>query len=155
MELEDVFVAFEKQVYAYFLRLVDDPVEAEELTQETFYRACAGALRFRGESSVRTWLFGIAHRVLLEVLRGRKKASVSLEIPHRDRPDERIAPPEERIAMEDALASIDVADRELLLLVDLLGLTPTEVSATVGVAPGTLRVRLHRARAAFRRHYDR
>ena len=154
MELEDVFVAFEKQVYAYFLRLVDDSVEAEELTQETFYRACAAALRFRGESSIRTWLFGIAHRVLLEVLRGRTKASVSLEMQESDRPDVRISAPEERVAMEHALASIDVADRELLLLVDVLGFTPAEVSATIGVAPGTLRVRLHRARAAFRRHYD-
>ena len=155
MELEDVFVHLEKPVYAYFLRLVDDPVEAEELTQETFYRACAAALRFRGDSSVRTWLFGIAHRVLLEALRGRKKSSVSLGEPHRDRPDERISAPEERVAMEEALASIDVADRELLLLVDLFGFTPNEVSATLGVAPGTLRVRLHRARGAFRRHYDR
>lgn len=153
MELEDVFLAFEKQVYAYFLRLVDDPGEAEELTQETFYRACAAALRFRGDSSIRTWLFGIAHRVLFEVLRSRKRAPVSSDVVEDERPDERIAPPEERVALEEAFASIGVADRELLLLVDVLGFSPAEVSATVGVEPGTLRVRLHRARAAFRRHY--
>lgn len=155
MELEDVFVAFEKQVYAYFLRLMDDPGEAEELTQETFYRACTAALRFRGDSSIRTWLFGIAHRVLLEVLRSRKKASVSFELSEGDRPDERIVAPEERMAVEEAFAAIGVDDRELLLLVDVLGFTPAEVSETVGVAPGTLRVRLHRAREAFRRHYGR
>lgn len=155
MDLEDVFVAFEKQIYAYFLRLVGDPVEAEELTQETFYRACKAALRFRGESSVRTWLFGIAHRVLLEVLRSRKKTTVSMESADEERADQRTVDPEERVAMEQAFASVPVADRELLLLVDVLGFTPTEISATTGVEPGTLRVRLHRARAAFRRYYER
>ena len=155
MELEDVFVAFEKRVYAYFLRLVDDPAEAEELTQETFYRACTAALRFRGESSVRTWLFGIAHRVLLEAFRSRKRSAVSLDESQSDAPDERIGQPEQRVALEDAFASVAVEERELLLLVDVLGFSADELSATLGVAPGTLRVRLHRARASFRRYYDR
>lgn len=75
MELEDVFRANQGAVYAYLLRMLGDAWEAEELTQETFYRACAGAFRFRGESSVRTWLFGIARRVLLESLRARGELS--------------------------------------------------------------------------------
>ena len=152
MELEDVFLAYEKPVYAYFFRLVGDASEAEELTQETFYRACRAALRFRGDSSVRTWLFGIAHRVLLETLRSRPSSPVA-DLP--ERPDDRIAAPDERVALEDAFAVLDVGERELLLLVDVLGFSPTEVSSTLGVEPGTLRVRLHRARTTFRRYYDR
>lgn len=77
MELEDVFRAFQRDVFrafqrpvfAYFFRLVGNRADAEELTQETFVRACAAALRFRGDSSVKTWIFGIARRVLLEASR--------------------------------------------------------------------------------------
>jgi RNA polymerase sigma factor (sigma-70 family) len=80
MELEHVFRDHQKAVYVYFLRLVGDAHQAEELTQETFYRACLAALRFRGDSSVTTWLFGIAHRVFLEFLRT-KRNEVGGELP--------------------------------------------------------------------------
>lgn len=45
MELEDVFREHQRAVYAYFLRVVGDRHDAEELTQETFFRACGAALR--------------------------------------------------------------------------------------------------------------
>lgn len=59
MDIEDVFRTHQREVFAYFLRLVPHRQDAEELTQETFLRACGAALRFRGDSSVRTWIFGI------------------------------------------------------------------------------------------------
>ena len=65
MELEDVFRSQQRGIYAYFSRTLGDRHAAEELTPETFYRACVAALGFRGDSSVRTWLFGIARKVLL------------------------------------------------------------------------------------------
>jgi RNA polymerase sigma-70 factor (ECF subfamily) len=69
VELEDVFRAHQQAVFAYFLRLVGNRQDAEELTQETFVRACGAALRYRGDSKVSTWLFGIARRVLPEATR--------------------------------------------------------------------------------------
>jgi DNA-directed RNA polymerase specialized sigma24 family protein len=78
VELEDVFREHQRSVYAFFLRVVGNRHDAEELTQETFVRACSSALRFRGDASVRTWLFAIARHVLLETRRKggpRKRAS--------------------------------------------------------------------------------
>lgn len=50
MELEDVFRAHQQAVFAYFLRVVGNWQDAEELTQETFVRACGAAVRFRGDA---------------------------------------------------------------------------------------------------------
>jgi RNA polymerase sigma-70 factor, ECF subfamily len=151
MELDDVFRANQQVVFAYFLRLLGDRHEAEELTQETFARACAAAMRFRGNSSVRTWLFGIARRVFLEAMRAgafeRPRELPEISVPA-DQADE-------RIDLERALASLGVADREALVMVDVLGFTPNEAAGVVGGSAGAFRVRLHRARGHLREAYGR
>jgi RNA polymerase sigma-70 factor (ECF subfamily) len=85
VELEDVFLEHQRSVYAYFLRVVGDRHDAEELTQETFFRAFGAAIRYRGDGSVRSWLFGIARRVLMEASRrglfDRATVAPEVEIP--------------------------------------------------------------------------
>jgi RNA polymerase sigma-70 factor (ECF subfamily) len=150
LELVDVFRAHQRAVFAYFLRLIGNPLDAEELTQETFLRACSAAHRFRGDSSVRTWLFGIARRVVLEAAR----AGLFERRPHV--PDEASVQgpdPDERMDLERALASLGFADREALVMVDVLGFEPIEVARMLGVSPETFRVRLHRARGRLREAY--
>ncbi len=152
MELEDVFRAHQQAVFAYFLRVVGNRQDAEELTQETFVRACGAAVRFRGDSKVTTWLFGIARRVLLEAAR----AGLFERRP--ELPERATAPeddPAERVDLERALAALGVGDREALVMVDVLGFEPIEVASMVGVTPDTFRVRLHRARARLREAYER
>jgi RNA polymerase sigma-70 factor (ECF subfamily) len=149
VELEDVFRANQKAVFAYFLRVVGNRQDAEELTQETFVRACGAALRFRGDSSVRTWVFGIARRVLLEAARAGLFERVP-ELPERAAPTD---DPDERMDLERALGSLGVADREALVMVDVLGFEPIEVAGLTGITPEAMRVRLHRARARLREVY--
>jgi len=152
VELEDVFRAHQRAVFAYFLRIVGNRQDAEELTQETFVRACGAAVRFRGDAKVSTWLFGIARRVLLEAVRAglfERRAEFDEQTPARaDDPDE-------RMDLERALASLGAGDREVLVMVDMLGFEPIEVAGIVGVSPETFRVRLHRARARLREAYGR
>ena len=153
MDLEDVFRRHQREIYAYFLRTVGRRTEAEELTQETFVRACGAALRFRADSSVRTWLFGIAHRVLLE-------ASRAGLFEHRPDVADRAADPprvsaEERLDLERALAALPPADREVLVMVDVLGFEPSAAATIAGVTADTYRVRLHRARRRLRELYER
>jgi RNA polymerase sigma-70 factor, ECF subfamily len=153
VDLEDVFRHHQREIYAYFLRTVGRQAEAEELAQETFARACSAALRFRGDSSVRTWLFGIAHRVLLEASRaGLFDRPSGIE----DRPDD---PPgvsaEERLDLERALAALGPGDREVLVMVDVLGFEPSAAATVAGVSADTYRVRLHRARRRLREVYER
>jgi RNA polymerase sigma-70 factor (ECF subfamily) len=151
VELEDVFRAHQRAVFAYFLRVVGNRQDAEELTQETFVRACSAALRFRGESSVKTWLFGIARRVLLEASRAGLFERPP-ELREVAASDEDI---EERLDLEHALGSLGVVDREALVMVDVLGFEPIEAAMVLGVTPEAMRVRLHRARGRLREVYER
>ena len=150
MELEDVFRAHQEAVFAYFLRVVGNRQDAEELTQETFVRACGAALRFRGDSSVKTWVLGIAHRVLLEAARAglfeRRPELVDTPAPEQD--------PDARIDLERALATLSVSDREVLVMVDVLGFEPIETSRMFGISAEATRVRLHRARGRLREAYE-
>jgi RNA polymerase sigma-70 factor (ECF subfamily) len=153
VELEDVFRAHQRAVFAYFLRVVGNRHDAEEITQETFLRACAAAARFRGDSKVTTWLFGIARRVLLEASRA-GLFQRPVELPDRADPStgDRF---DERIDLERALASLGVSDREALVMVDVLGFEPIEVAGMLEITPEAFRVRLHRARARLREAYER
>lgn len=147
-----MFRAHQRAVFAYFLRVVGNQQDAEELTQETFVRACGAAVRFRGDAKVSTWLFGIARRVLLEAVRAGL-------FERRSRFDEQTPAwadnPDERMDLERALASLGAGDREVLVMVDMLGFEPIEAAGIVGISPETFRVRLHRARARLREAYGR
>ena len=150
IDLAQIFQAHQKSVFAYFYRLHPNRLDAEELTQETFVRACGAAVRFKGDSSVRTWLFGIARRVLLEASRaGLFERSTELPQDVADRPEKS----EDRLDLELALARLSVADREALVMVDMLDFQPIEAAAMLDLPPETFRVRLHRARARLREAY--
>jgi RNA polymerase sigma-70 factor (ECF subfamily) len=152
VQLEDVFREHERAVFAYFLRVVGDRHDAEELTQETFFRACGAALRFRGDASIKTWLFAIARRVLMEASRkglfekARTLETVEVAAPSLDH--------DLRLDLEDAFQRLDRSDREVLMLVDFLGFTPSEAAELMGIEPNTFRMRLHRARARMRTHLE-
>ena len=144
-----MFRRHQREIFAYFLRMVRRHHDAEELTQETFVRACSAALRFRGSSSVRTWLFGIAHRVLLEASRAGLFDRPPAFDPDRASPDP-ASNADQRIDLERALASLGPSDREVVVIVDMLGFTPSEGAALLGISPEAFRVRLHRARTRLR-----
>lgn len=70
--MEEIYRKHAKMVYGFLLTRTQDPDLAEELTQETFYQAVKNIGRFRQESSVATWLCGIAKNIWLDWLRKRK-----------------------------------------------------------------------------------
>jgi RNA polymerase sigma-70 factor, ECF subfamily len=149
VDLEQIFRAHQKEIYVYFLRTTGNRHRAEDLGQETFARACSAAVLFRGDSSVRTWLFSIARRVMVDDIRRRGPASAPLE-------NESPGPagdPSDRVAIEQALREIPVSSREAIVLCDVLGLSPSEAAEITGLNANAFRVRLHRARGQFREVY--
>jgi len=143
------------RVYALCLRLAGEPVEARELVQDTFVHAWEALPRFRGESSLTTWLHRIAVNVLLERRRGdrRRAARVSLV---EDEDDVERAPGAEgfvaptdiatAIDLERAIAALPPGVRRAFVLHEVEGYTPEAVAGMTGLATGTLRAQLHRAR---------
>ena len=76
--MEQIYLSHAKTVYAFLLTKTQNPDLAEELTQETFYRAVKNIGKYKGKSSVSTWLCGIAKNLWYEHARSRKN-HVTLE----------------------------------------------------------------------------
>src|SRR2546425_2082839 len=145
MDLEGIFRAHQKEVFVYFTRTIGDRHRAEDLAQETFVRACGSAVLYRGQASVRTWLFSIARNVLVDHYR-RRSPELLID------PPETVEHPEvgRRLEVTEALASLPVLSRDAIVLCDVLGFSPAEAAGITGVTPNAFRVRLHRARGQFR-----
>ena len=69
VDIKKIYLEYQKDVYFYLLSLTHDTSLSEDLCSETFLRAIQGAISFKGESSVKTWLFGIARNLWLQNLR--------------------------------------------------------------------------------------
>jgi RNA polymerase sigma-70 factor (ECF subfamily) len=132
--------------------------DADDLAQETFVRAWRGFSRFRGESSVRTWLHGIALNVIRTHRAKRSRAGQLFNVFSRrdaegEDPLERMAAAGDlerelatRDALDRALATLPADLRETLVLRDVQGLDYREISAVLGVPIGTVESRICRAR---------
>jgi RNA polymerase sigma-70 factor (ECF subfamily) len=143
------------RVYALCLRLASDPGEARELVQDTFVHAWEALPRFRGEANLTTWLHRIAVNALLERRRRdrRRTARVSLA---EDEDDVESAPiaggfvaPTDvatAIDLERAIAALPPGVRRAFVLHEVEGYTHEEMAGMTGLATGTLRAQLHRAR---------
>ena len=71
--LDGIYQKYSQKVYLFLLGKTENANLAEELTQETFFQAVQGIRHFRGQSSVLTWLCGIAQNLWLKYLRDTKK----------------------------------------------------------------------------------
>ena len=133
---------------------------AEELTQVTFVKACAGLLSFRGECSISSWLFRIARNAYLDSLRRpdprRIETDELLAIPDGaplGDPVRAYAAAEQRSQIALALAQLPERHRTILLLRDAEGLAYAEIADVLGISMAAVKVNLFRARAAFRAAY--
>ncbi len=153
---EVVFDRHAPVVYRYLRRRVGVAL-AEELTAETFIRAFGARRRFdhSGESAL-PWLFGIATNLVRMQRRTEERrlraygraAERGLDPAATADADLRIDAIALRPVLASALADLPHAQREVLLLHAWAGLSPAEIAAALGVSAGTVRSRLHRARAS-------
>lgn len=143
------------RVYALCLRLAGEPVEARELVQDTFVHAWEALPRFRGDASLTTWLHRIAVNAMLERRRRDKRRSARVALVE-DEDDVESAPmaggfvaPTDvatAIDLERAIAALPPGVRRAFVLHEVEGYTHEEVAGMTGLATGTLRAQLHRAR---------
>jgi len=137
---------------AYARALLHDREAADDLVQDTLETAVARARQWRGDGTLRSWLFRILLNRFRDGLRRRRAAPVVALFP--DAPE----PPvpgdgEARLALAEvhaAMGRLPEDQRAALLLVALEGLSLAEAAQALGVAEGTLASRLARARAGLR-----
>lgn len=138
------------RVFALCLRMTADERRAEGLTQEVFVKAWRSIGTFRGESAFGTWLHRIAVNTVLDdrKRRGRRPAQLSAvpdELHERGNAGEGEA--ERRLELERAVASLPERARTALVLHGVEGYSYEEVAEMMGVALGTVKSHIHRARA--------
>lgn len=163
---EAIVRRYSGMVFTLAARLVG-PLDAEDVVQETFLRAWRGLESFRGESSLKTWLYAIAlnrvraRRGVLAKLRARFGAG---EAPGADpdfslvdgladaglTPEENAVRAEERRRLRKAVLALPEEFRTAVVLRDLEGLSYDEVAAVLSVPIGTVRSRLARGRALIK-----
>jgi RNA polymerase sigma-70 factor (ECF subfamily) len=124
---------------------------AADAAQETFLTAHRVARKFRGESSVTTWLFGIAHNECRRIARQRKlePARVCFIEEHSQASQESLLI--DRQALAEALTKLSPEHRDVVLLHELDGLTYEEAAQVLNVPVGTVKSRLHHAFLQLRR----
>lgn len=127
-------------VWRFCAHLVD-PGVADDLTQEVYLRAMRGAAGFRGDSSARTWLLAVARRTAADEIRRRQR--------HRRLPDPVVVTepdPSGHHVLRDLVAGLPHDRREAFVLTQVVGLSYAEAADAAGVATGTIRSRVARAR---------
>lgn len=146
-----------RYLYGIAHALVGNAADAEDVVQETF----AGLLksRFRGESSLRTWLVRVLVNRAGLLRRKRQRRHESTDAPggdgDRPRAEARSvgASPDARLDLATMLESLSPEHRAVIVLRELQGMTYEEMAATLGVPRGTVESRLHRAREELRKRY--
>jgi RNA polymerase sigma-70 factor, ECF subfamily len=148
---EQLVRTYQQHVWRFLRRLVGDAALAEDITQETFLRVFRRLPTYSFESKFSTWVFQIARNAGIDELRSRQRRTRLASIVRASPPVPPAAPPETRVVIDAALASLPVDLRETLVLVEVLGLRYREVSAVLGVPEGTVKSRMFAARSRLQR----
>jgi len=149
----DLYREHAGRIYAVCLRLTGDAAAAEERTQDAFVRAWERLGTFRGESAFGTWLHRLAVNVVLMEQRGRRRRERRVAPASDDPVFERAAAVPagaERLDLERAIALLPAGARAVFVLFDVEGYSHEEIAGMCGIAVGTSKAQLFRARRLLR-----
>jgi RNA polymerase sigma-70 factor (ECF subfamily) len=154
----DLYRAHAGRVYALCLRLEADADRAEELTQDVFVHAWERLATFRGESAFGTWLHRLAVNVVLTSRRSAWRRTRRVITANDPAAFERAAEhpgPGLRLDLDQAIAALPPGARAIFVLHDVEGYQHGEIAAFMGVAEGTSKTQLFRARRLLRKALER
>jgi RNA polymerase sigma-70 factor (ECF subfamily) len=154
---EEVYKAHSGKLYSLACRMLGNPTEAEDLLQEIFLSAHRKLDGFRGEAALGTWLYRLATNQCLDYLRSRAARSnqvtdtidddpALLDVHSRGIADRTVA----KMDLERAVAQLPEGARAAFVLHDVQGLEHREVAEALGIAEGTSKSQVHKARLRLR-----
>jgi len=155
---EELYNRHHRRVYSLCLRMLQNPVDAEDLTQEVFIQLYRKIGSFRGDSAFTTWL----HRMTVnQVLMHFRKRSVKFEktTEEGDTPIQMVSGTEnpnkmrivDKIALDNAIEQLPPGYRSVFVLHDIEGYEHEEIATLLGCSVGTSKSQLHKARLKLRR----
>jgi RNA polymerase sigma-70 factor (ECF subfamily) len=136
-------------VYAYARRIVDDEYEAEDITQQVFLKLMTARANYDpSRAHFVAWILRVTRNAAIDHLRHNR--ALVVEAPFDVRPEAEAADPETTQSLRFALAGLSQAQRRVLVLRQIVGLTPEEVAERLGKSNGAVHTLYHRARIAAR-----
>lgn len=168
---ETLLQRFQQPVYNLALRLLDDPSDASDVVQEVFLKVFRNVMHFRGQSTLKTWIFRItineAHNQRRWFFRHRHR-EVGIEEEQDDcrsradvladrcpSPFDYVFDREKQALIEAALARINPTFRAAVVLRDITDLSYEEIAEVLQVSLGTVKSRILRGREALRRELEK
>ena len=161
---------FQNQIFRLCMRTIGNEQEAEDLTQEVLIRAIKAIEHFRGDSSLSTWLYRIAVNLCRNRIEYLKRRRQSHQVSYEERlhsvkaiptshalipgPADQVESREAIALVEQALHSLPADLRSLLILRDLEHLEYADISRIMELPLGTVKSRLHRARALLIKTFE-
>ncbi|HUO32087.1 MAG TPA: sigma-70 family RNA polymerase sigma factor [Bryobacteraceae bacterium] len=168
---ETLLTRFQQPVYNLALRLLNDPSDASDVVQEVFLKVFRNIGQFRGQSTLKTWLFRItineAHNQRRWFFRHRRREVGIEEEQEDDRgrtevladtaqsPFDYVFDQEKQEMVEQALARINPTFRAAVVLRDITDLSYEEVAEVLQVSLGTVKSRILRGREALRQELEK
>ena len=140
---------YQPYVWRLCFHMLRDEGVAADVTQETFLKTFRAIRRFKGRSKFSTWLISITRNCIQDELRkGARRGRISIAA------RETVEPAGVRdgtvgVEVQEALLELPLELREAAVLIDMLGFSYREAADTLGIHEGTLKSRVHRARAAL------
>jgi RNA polymerase sigma-70 factor (ECF subfamily) len=154
---EEVYRTHSRRLYGVSLRMLGNPSDAEDMLQEIFLAAHRKLDSFRGESALGTWLYRLAVNLCLDYLRSKTGKAIQMTDAIGDEPalvDASSRGLAERavtkLDLERALAQLPEGCRTAFVLHDVQGLEHREVGEIMGIAEGTSKSQVHKARLRLR-----
>jgi RNA polymerase sigma-70 factor (sigma-E family) len=145
--IQEIYEASYRRLVVQVYAVVGDLVEAEDAVQEAFARAVAAGGRFARVDNPEAWLRTVAVNVTRR--RWRRGRLFTGLAPRLATPASTPAASEEHLEVVQALRKLPLSQRETLAMFYLADLSVDEIATTLGVAPGTVKSRLNRGRAAL------
>jgi len=165
--LERAMTQYGKATYNFAFRLTANEADARDLTQDAFIRVYRAWRSFQPGTSFLSWIYRIVTNLYRDELR-RRKGRFQEEIPEDNAPQEfggnrplAVTPIEDYVdrqlgePLSRALAQLSPDQRQVVLLADIEEYSYQEIAEIMGCSIGTVRSRLHRARALLRRLVER
>ncbi len=161
---------YQTPIYGFIYRLLDDPADAPDVVQEVFLKVFRKIDDFRGDSTLKTWVYRIAvheasNRRRWFARHRRQEFSIDSVDEQAsswgvlrdttDSPFDRAARIEQRDLVEDALRELDERLRAAVVMRDLQGLSYNEIAASLEISLGTVKSRILRGREALKAALDR
>jgi len=146
----ELFLRYRELICAFFRRRVKDAARAEELAQETFVAILRSVQRYEPRATFRTYLFGIAYKILANHRRKLDQnsggAGSGFDLPDPSAPGNA----ETGMWVREAIEKLEANDREVLLLREYEELSYEEIAGVLRLPVNTVRSRLFRARLALK-----